>query len=839
VAALSHPNILAIHDFGKHDTTVYAVMELLEGESLRRRLGAGTVPVRKAIEYALQIAQGLAVAHEKGVVHRDLKPDNLFVTKGGRIKILDFGLARQVRAASEEDDTDSPTVSRHTDPGTVMGTVGYMSPEQVRGKPVDHRSDVFSFGAVFYEMLTGQRAFRGESAVETMSAILKEEPPDLSENVRMVSPGVERIVRHCLEKNPEERFQSARDLAFDLQALSADSGRSAVLASAPVAAPRGVGRRILAWAALVIAGALLGVGLTREWPGAWGSHEMAAVRYLTYSGHDTSPAASPDGRTIAFCSDRDGRPRIWLKQLADGSEAALTPGPDDFPRFSPDGSTILFVRAEGPRNSLYRVPALGGDARKLVDDATTGDWSPDGRRIVFLRPESSDVASGAATKVLVAAADGGGQTQIAQLKGEAKHPRWSPDGGTIAVSFGGIVAGPQPIMLIAADGKETRMLKPPPPWPVGYISAVAWSSSTQLLYSQAESVAGDIAGGTARLILQDTYSGAARALLWSPNNGLVLDFVAPGRVVFDARSPRENLQEVSLPRASSEVRTRWITHGNSTDRQPTYSPDGEWVVFASTRSGNFDLWKVSTRNGAVGRLTDDPADDFDPAFTPDGKRLLWSSNRTGHFEIWTAEADGSDARQLTHDGFDAENATSTPDGRWIVYTSGHPAKGGIWKVHPDGSAATLLRAGWDGLPEVSPDGQYALCSFGYGQRLGGLRVLRVADGTVVPFEIRVEMRKETTATMGRGRWMPGGRAVAFIGQDERGVNGVFVQDFVPGRDTASTRRPLAGFDPEAATESFGISPDGSRIVVAAWEQLFSIMTAEGLQGVRPPTRRGN
>lgn len=283
------------------------------------------------------------------------------------------------------------------------------------------------------------------------------------------------------------------------------------------------------------------------------------------------------------------------------------------------------------------------------------------------------------------------------------------------------------------------------------------------------------------------------------------------------------------------MKSRSITRGNSTDRQPAYSPDGERVVFASTRS-NFDIWEMSRQTEAIHRLTDDPGDDYDPAFTHDGKKLLWSSNRTGHFEIWIAEADGSGAKQLTHDGVDAENATSTPEGLWVVYISGNPEKIGVWKVRMDGSAPTLLAAGWRGLPEVSPDGQYALCSFGYNSRVGGVRVVRIADGGIVPFEIRVEMRKETTATMGRARWMPDGRAIALVGQDERGGNGVFVQDFVPGRDTTPTRRPLAGFDPEASTESFGISPDGSHLVLATWEQLFSIMTAEGIPDIGPPPR---
>jgi eukaryotic-like serine/threonine-protein kinase len=218
-AALNHPNILAIYHIGTHENSPYIVSELLEGESLRERLKLGALSVRKAVEYAIQIARGLAVAHDKGIVHRDLKPENIFVTKDAQVKILDFGLAK-LTGPEISSQTCAPTMSYRTEPGMVMGTVGYMSPEQLRGWTADHRSDIFSFGAILYEMLSGQRAFRGDTAADTMSAILKEDPPELSETNRNISGGLDRILRHCLEKNPEERFQSARDVAFALEALS-------------------------------------------------------------------------------------------------------------------------------------------------------------------------------------------------------------------------------------------------------------------------------------------------------------------------------------------------------------------------------------------------------------------------------------------------------------------------------------------------------------------------------------------------------------------------------------------------------------------------------------------
>ncbi len=235
VAALSHQNILAIHDFGNQDGIAYAVMELLEGETLRGKLDAGPLPQKQAVDYALQVAKGLSAAHEKGIVHRDLKPENLFVSRDGHLKILDFGLAKRVEAVAQGQETSAPTGSGHTEPGMVMGTMGYMSPEQVKGFPVDHRSDIFSFGTILYELLSGRKAFKRDTNAETMAAILMREPPEFSESGRNISPSLERIVKHCLEKDRESRFQTARDIAFS---LSEQFSPAAAASSAPkVAAP--------------------------------------------------------------------------------------------------------------------------------------------------------------------------------------------------------------------------------------------------------------------------------------------------------------------------------------------------------------------------------------------------------------------------------------------------------------------------------------------------------------------------------------------------------------------------------------------------------------------------
>ena len=260
VAALSHPNILAIHDFGNQNGIAYAVMELLEGETLGAKLAGGPISQKQAVDYALQVAKGLSAAHEKGIVHRDLKPENLFVSKDGHVKILDFGLAKKVERVSPEEQTSAPTGSAHTEAGTVMGTMGYMSPEQVRGLPVDHRSDIFSFGTILYEMLSGKKAFKRDTANDTMAAILLQEPPELTESGRNISPALDHIVKHCLEKDRDNRFQSARDIAFDLSEQSSSS----VVSSAQVVTPPARKNKFLIAAAVVVVLAAVGVFLLRR-----------------------------------------------------------------------------------------------------------------------------------------------------------------------------------------------------------------------------------------------------------------------------------------------------------------------------------------------------------------------------------------------------------------------------------------------------------------------------------------------------------------------------------------------------------------------------------------------
>ena len=850
VAALSHPNILAIHDFGTHEGATFAAMELLDGETLRQRLSAGPLPPRKAIEIAVQIARGLSAAHEKGIVHRDLKPENVFVTKDGRIKILDFGLARQAVRADEQATT--PTPAFRTETGTVMGTAGYMSPEQVRGATVDPRSDIFSFGAVLYEMLSGRPAFRRESAVETMTAVLREDPPELPSSSSAIVPALDRITRRCLEKRPEERFQSARDLAFQLESVTHVSAPedAPTLVTKPTRRLRAVRAGMFGRAALVAAGLAAGL-LAARW--LWPTRTAAPPRIsrLTYSGADSEPTASPDGAMLAFTSRRDGKSRIWIRQMAGGGEAPLTAGPDRQPRFAPDGAGILFVRDDVGAPSVYRAALVGGAPRLLVSDAGEADWSPDGRQIVFVR---SKVAAATRSSVLgIADVQSGQQSVLAEVKdADLYGVRWSPDGTKIAAMRAPASGGTTSYAAVVVDVKGGAVRALDAEGLGGPLSYPAWNGGgSDLLFAVSKGAAGDVSGALARVVRRDPSSKRERTLFWAPNLFTTLggakdfarfELLGPGRLVFDEIEQQQHLRLVDAAASARDVESAVALRGRGRDRQPAFSPDGGSIVFSSNRSGNLDLWLLHVESGALRQITDDPAEDWDPAFSPDGKKLLWSSDRSGSLQVWMANADGTGERQVTNDAVGAENPTATRGLEWIVYASDdpNPARAGVFRIRPDGTGAARLVEGAHWVPDVSPDGRHAVCiQFHETRSENRIRVVEVATGRIVPFEISVPFPPSAAnLTWGRARWMPDGRHIAFVGLDDFGRSGVWVQEFAPGRDTSATRRPAAGFLSGVATESFGVSPDGKRFALSTLEESRSLMLAEGVAGVAPPARPG-
>jgi eukaryotic-like serine/threonine-protein kinase len=824
-SALNHPNIMAVHDTGAHDGIPFMVTELLEGQPLSDRIAQGAMPVRKVLECGVQAARGLAAAHERGIVHRDLKPSNLFLTAEGQVKILDFGLAKLSPPAGAQ--SRSGGGSSATTPGVVLGTVGYMSPEQVRGEEADARSDQFSLGCVLYELLSGEAPFRRPSAAQTMAAVLEAEPPALASVNARVPRAVAWIVERCLAKDREDRYRATGDLARDLEL--ALSRLSELSAPAVPAGPRGRRAAAPLAVATLLAAAMAAAAAAGWW---WARHDpqpVPVVRYVTHSGRDSSPSAAPRGDTIAFSSSRDGHRRIWLKQLATGSEAPLTGGEDDHPRFSPDGSAVLFARDEAGRISLYHVSAVGGEPRKVVDDALYGDFSPDGQRIAFVRQVSQ--GGGVASVVGVAGADGSSPRELARLAADTfvesafQQPRWSPDGRFLAATQSTHQLG-QPNLIALLDVESGAVRRLSLPGGTGLMrGGLAWTPAGEIVYAQPESVAGLQTGTSSRIMLLELPTVRTRPLFSSPVHIARVDPAGPGRLVLGATSQHQSLCEITLGAVPNR---RWLTRGNGADRQPVYAPGGEWIAFSSNRTGNLDVWEVSRRSGAVRRLTDDKADDSDPGFMPDG-RLLWSSNRSGAFEVWLAEADGSGARQITRDGVGAENPVATPDGTWIVYASANPRSRGIMKIRPDGSGASLLVGGGSLIePEVSPDGRYVAFVADDGAERAALRVVRVSDGASVLFEVPFpRLLPRTGIDQGRCRWLPDGRGLVYVDRESDGRYVVYRQEFAPGADTRGRRR-LAALEADMDAESLGVSPDGASLTVSFRQQLFDLMIAEGV-----------
>jgi hypothetical protein len=442
-AALNHPNILAVHGLGAFDCSPYLVSELLVGETLRQHLRHGAVPIRKATDYAVQIAHGLAAAHEKGIVHRDLKPENLFVTKDGRVKILDFGLAK-LRVSKSEPDGDEPTRTSATDPGMVMGTVGYMAPEQVRGEAVDHRADMFALGAILYEMLAGKRAFEKSTSAETMTSILNDDPPAIAQ-IKTAPPGLQRVVHRCLEKSPEHRFQSSSDLAFALEALS-DSGSGPAVAVTRSSRSRWLW--VMAAGGVVVVAALL----IAWWRTPAAVPVVESVTQLTEDGQAKSGLYT-DGSRIYFSEGPPTNLRIAQVSVRGGPAVPVETrlfNPRVFAGTS-DGSTLLVAGYApiGPPGSFWLVPLPAGDPRHVgMAGAESADLFPDGR-IVFSKGKD----------VLVADKNGSNTRKLISFPWSVEDVEVSPDGERVLLIMAPGADGAFDLLEIAADGTDPRHIR--------------------------------------------------------------------------------------------------------------------------------------------------------------------------------------------------------------------------------------------------------------------------------------------------------------------------------------------------------------------------------------------
>ncbi|HET9372063.1 MAG TPA: protein kinase, partial [Vicinamibacterales bacterium] len=629
VAKLSHPNILSIFEFAHEGDTAFVVTELVDGETLRARLATGPVPPRRAVGYALQIARGIAAAHARGIVHRDLKPENVMITGDEQIRILDFGLAKPIDLGPSDATRGAPLA---TAAGVVLGTFGYMAPEQVRGLTVDHRTDIFAFGAVLYEMLSGVRAFRADTAADTMSAILSQDPPDLDAARLAIPPAVERIVRRCLEKNPELRFQSANDLAFALETLSTTSSSAAATAvdAAVPTRPRG------AWRPWTVAAASLAAALVAT--AAWFSSTAPAAearwsqftRLTEAAGEETGPAISPDGATVAFAIRVNGSWDIYAQRVGGRNATPVVNDPardEGAPAFSPDGSLLAFHESDD-EGGIFVAGATGESVRRVSDIGFDPAWSPDGAEIAFATEEVLDPSSRLGlSNVYVVPAAGGTPRKI--VDGDGVQPSFSPSGDRIV--YWSNNGGQRDIFVIPAKGGSTIA--------VTNDAAIDWcpvfSPDGRFIY-----FASDRGGAMNVWRVAVDGNGAPQSPPEPVTAGVNAAAALPrfsrdgARLVFRARIASVNPVAIPFDPVTLRAGTPVLLDTQNNVRIPgDVSPDGKLITYFSIGERQEDIF-VGTPGGAIRRITDDVPRDRGPVFSPDGRSLVFYANREGEWGLW-------------------------------------------------------------------------------------------------------------------------------------------------------------------------------------------------------------
>jgi serine/threonine protein kinase/Tol biopolymer transport system component len=845
-SALNHPHIVVIYEIGqarpsfvvesmdqrqRPDEVHFIAMELVEGETLREFLVAQP-PLARRLEILAQTAEGLGKAHAAGIVHRDLKPDNVMVSIEGYAKVVDFGLAKLVEPANGWNPlgADSPTMKALTAQGELIGTAGYMSPEQILGKVIDQRSDIFSFGCIIYETVTGRRPFDGESFVDTLHEVLHATPPAIEH------PELQRIVSKCLVKDREYRYQSIRDVALDLRAAGEQRTPETPIETPRKITPKSLaaGIGIVAIAALIAWQFYIRIG-TPTVPAA-----RSVLQRITTSGHVGHLAVSPDGRFAAYTvADDETGEGVWLQQIATGSRVNVVPhAPKVFYAglaFSADGNHLIATRYDGTiYGAVMEVPILGGTLARLISDAdTVATPSPDGTQLAVTR----DVLEKGESRLLVTARDGSHErvlTTLSMPEG-ATSPAWSPDGKKIAVAHG------QNIFAIdAATGARKTI---PVAGAHGTIHNVAWNGNDALVISAVD----ERSAGRFQLQRVDVTNGATTSLT-DDYDDYTEPRIAGGAVAAIQTKYQSTLWSVTPGAAASQL-TRGL--GSSDGLYGLTSARDRRIIYSSSAGGTVDLWTANADGSDARQLTNDERLESHPVITADGATIVYASRFRGTSSIWRMNIDGSQSKQIATASAIYDFALS-PDGKRIVYASGNDTstRSSLMSVSIDGGAASTIAITGPLLKwlNVTPDGKTIVFSALDDKAVKMFKVAITGgpvtklfnsqghdasispDGKLIAFAAGMEdtgakltvltidgVPQSVPAITGRTfRWTPDGKGIAYIKRDGRQEN-VVIQPLAGGAST-----PLTNFN-EGSISGYQWSPDGQRIVLTHYLQMCDVV----------------
>jgi Tol biopolymer transport system component/serine/threonine protein kinase len=708
-SALNHANIVHIYDIADADGVPFIAMEYVVGKTLAELIGDKRLRLNETLKYAAQMAAALAAAHSAGIIHRDLKPSNIMVTENGLVKVLDFGLAKmtEITTGGFGEAVSTKTLEDSgTEQGTIFGTTAYMSPEQAEGKKVDARSDIFSFGSVLYEMVTGQRAFRGDSKLSTLLAILKDDPRPVSSLTPDVPRDLERIISRCLRKDPERRFQHMDDLKVALLELKeeSDSGR---MEESSTTRARHSWKSWLIWAisgASLLLFALAGVVVwflkptTRPIP--------RAVPLTSYPGHQLDPAFSPDGKQVAFVWDGDKADNfdIYVKLVDAGAPLRLTSNPaqEAFPTWSPDGRYIAFCRQVSDHAEIWVVPALGGAEQKLT--ASAGclglSWSPDGKLLAIVDRNVPLAPLG----IFLYAFETGTKQKLTSPPGEYfgdTRPKFSPDGKSLALIRAPSGASGDLYVLHLADGGRREPQRLTFDRGVGNLDWTA--DGRKIVFS-----AGDV--GRTSLWMIPASGGTPERLSAGGENSSALSISRSGsRLAYSRYVADVNIWQMPGPSSTDKrsVPSKFIA-STQIDGEPQFSPDGKKVAFSSSRSGSLEIWVSDEEGHNTVQMTsfNGPQQLGSPRWSPDGQWIAFDSAKLGNWDIYIISADGGPPRRLTSGPFNNSRPSWSRDGRWIYFGSNRTGTSQIWKEPAAGGASIQVTKSGGGEAFESADGKF-------------------------------------------------------------------------------------------------------------------------------------